>query len=108
MLISFRTSLVVVLVSNNMSSANDLTQGEDTNNLDSSDKELDRVLLGVGLESLNVVSWSLESVKATSLEGLENSLELSTRRRSKSFLNVNLLSKLSNNLGPEDSLGDNS
>lgn len=97
---------MVVLVANDISSANNLTKRENSQNLDSSNKELDRVLLGVGLDQVNVVSWSLEGVHTEGLESLNNSLELGTGRRSKTFLNVNLLSKLSNDLGPEDGLGD--
>lgn len=97
---------MVVLVANDISSANDLSQREDSENLDSSDKELDGVVLGVSLNLVQVVLWSLERVKTKSFEGLKDSLELRTSRRCKTFLNVYLLSELSNDLRPENSLGD--
>ena len=93
-----------MLVANNLSSANNLTQRENSKNLNSSNKELDGVFLGVSLEKIEVVSWSLERIQAEGLESLKNSLELSSGRRSKTFLDVDLLSKLNYNLGPKDRL----
>lgn len=95
-----------MLVANDLSAANDLTQREQSQNLDGTDEELDRVLLGVGLHSLDVVCWALESVKTKGLEGLKDGLELGTSRGSKALLEVDLLAELGNNLGPENGLGD--
>lgn len=97
-----------MLISNNFPSTDNLTQGEDSKDLYGSNKELNRVLLGVSLQKVNVVFWLLESVKTKSLEGLQNRLKLRTSRRCEAFLDVNLLCKFNNNLRPENGLGNKS
>lgn len=86
------------------SAANDFTKREKTENLDGTNTESNGVGDSISLDGFSNLLWVLDSSLGLALEKLKDSLELSSRWRSQTFLDVDLLGKLANNLGPENSL----
>lgn len=107
MLIGFLISNLVLvsggdLVANDVSSANDLTEGEETENLDTVGSVSESISLGDRLSGVNDL-LGLESERLKGVEQvLVDRLELRNRRGSKALLEVDLLSKLTGDLGPVD------
>lgn len=95
----------MVGVTDNLSAANDFTKREKTENLDGTNTESNGVGDSISLDGFSNLLWVLDSSLGLALEKLKDSLELSSRWRSQTFLDVDLLGKLANNLGPENSLG---
>lgn len=95
------------LVTNEVSSANNLTEGEETENLDTVGGVLEDIVLGDGLSTVNDL-LGFEGVGLDRVEdGLVHGLELGDSGGSKALLEVDLLSELTSDLGPVDSMVDN-
>lgn len=95
------------LVTNDVSSANDLTEGEETENLDTVGSVSESISLGDGLSGID----DLLGLEGETLDGVEqvlvDGLDLRNRRGSKALLEVDLLSELTGDLGPVDgTVGD--
>lgn len=112
MLIGFLMSNLVLvsrgdLVANDVSSADNLTEGEETEDLDTVGSVSESVSLGDGLSAVNDL-LGLEGVRLDGVEQvLVDRLELRKRGGSKALLEVDLLSELTGDLGPVDgTVGD--